>query len=357
MAMHPNFDASMNTQQRLGLVRKTLAGIFKRYNEEAIPPIFELRDEFIDSLRSVELLKVRKFRAVHVGVHPKNRYGDGLLPSHVTKLIGKFTLKGFSKEELGIPRASEVPPVGHPRHLQFVKFVNECVEKSDGVLPPYDHGELEIVSGQKTHTNQGCRCVLKGAPCDDPRIAVNGKYNLDKIRHLRSSYAQVCEEGMTWEVVPWEVEDEFEYTMDLIQESGNAALTTAQQETRLEICLKMLNTYTRLSRGVDLTDEEAAPLWQQVLQEAVRGEPEFVDEVPDMLEFVKLVTRDELQELVDFTKPLKHSPRTCNPLVLSALMKLPLGEDGQGHRVLKMDHKLINTIPKTDSKRRSAIKQ
>ena len=225
--MHPNLEPSMDTCTRIALIRSGLQKVFKRYNEPDAP-IFDLRDEAVKLLRSVNLPRKRNFSAKHVGVHFKNRYGDGLIVAHVGKLALKFTIRGFSLEELGIPRATAMPPAGHPRRTQFEAFNKELVDKSNGTLPEFEPNEIEILSGQKTHTSQSCRCVLKGAPCDDTRVATDGKYCMDKIRSLRPSYAQVCLEGMEWEVIPWAVEDEFELIMNLIQETGNAAGTSFQ---------------------------------------------------------------------------------------------------------------------------------
>ena len=119
------------------------------------------------------------------------RGGDGLIVAHVGKLALKFTIRGFSLEELGIPRATAMPPAGHPRRTQFEAFNKELVDKSNGTLPEFEPNEIEILSGQKTHTRQYCRCVLKGAPCDDTRVATDGKYCMDKICSLRPSYAPI----------------------------------------------------------------------------------------------------------------------------------------------------------------------
>ena len=107
--MHPNLEPSMDTCTRIALIRSGLQKVFKRYNEPDAP-IFDLRDEAVKLLRSVNLLKKRNFSAKHVGVHFKNRYGDGLIVAHVGKLALKFTIRGFSLEELGVPRATAMPP-------------------------------------------------------------------------------------------------------------------------------------------------------------------------------------------------------------------------------------------------------
>jgi hypothetical protein len=205
--MHPNFNDGMTTKVRLALVPDGLKEIFRRFREDVDPPVFELRDKCIQMLRSVKLLKMRRYTSNQVGVHPKNRYGDGIIPGHVVSLVEKFTLRGFSEEDLGIPRATELPPPGHARREEFVRFCNLLAEKSGGILPMYGANEIEIVSGQKSHTSQACRCVLQGAACENELIAADGRCSLEKVRAQRPSFAKVCEEGMEWEVVPWEVED------------------------------------------------------------------------------------------------------------------------------------------------------
>lgn len=337
--MHPNFNDGMTTKVRLALVSDGLKEIFRRFREDVDPPVFELRDNCIQMLRSVKLLKLRRYTSNQVGVHPKNRYGDGIIPGHVVSLVEKFTLRGFSEEDLGIPRATELPPPGHARREEFVRFCNLLAEKSGGILPMYGANEIEIVSGQKSHTSQACRCVLQGAACENELIAADGRCSLEKVRAQRPSFAKVCEEGMEWEVVPWEVEDEFDLIMDLIQETGNAATTTAQQETRLEICLKMTSSFNRsTSLRNNMTDTETDEVWTKVIQEARRGGSDFADEIPDLANFLKNSKTEQLHELVDFQKSLSFNPRIVNASIMHQVMKVPLGEDGLGHQDLKMDH-------------------
>jgi hypothetical protein len=341
--MHPCFDPETTVTERLALIRGNMVKLFHRF-EAPDAPIFDLRDECLKLLRSVGLLKSRRYSSRHVGVHPKNRYGDGLIIAHVGKLVIKFSVRGFSIEELGVPRATEMPPAGHWRHEEFTNFCNETVTKSDGVLPKFDPNEIEILSAQKSHTSQSCRCVLKGAPCDDDRVATNGVYSMDKIRGLRPSYAQVIDDGMLWEVVPWEVEDAFPLIMDLVQEAGNAAGTSVQHETRLEVCLKMVASYKRQSKGADLTDIESAVIWKKVVEETQSNDHEFNDELPDLAEFLKHTKYDMLGKLVDYQKSLKFVPRTVPASVMTAVMKLALGEDGRGHQTFKLDLSFYNIL-------------
>ena len=328
----------MSVRARISLASVNLDLISKKFLGKN-SAIFELRDECIGLLRSVDLLKMRKFNARHVGVHPKNRYGDGIIPSHVTKLAAVFALKGFSIEELGIPRATELPPAGHPRRLVFEAFMANIVNKSDGVLPPYDPNEMEIVSGQRSHTNQSCRLWIKGAPCDgNDKLSVNGKYAISKLASLRPSYNEACQEGLPWEVIPWEVEDDFPMIMDLIQEGGNAALTAAQRETKLEMCLKIEMQFARMSDGKILSQEDNKKVWDTIIADAVATDTDFADEIPDLAEFVQATDPKQLLELVDFQKSILHAPRTISASLMQQIMTIPLGEDGKGFQEVRMEH-------------------
>lgn len=77
--------------------------------------------------------------------------------------------------------------------------------------------------------------------------------------------------------------------MDLFQEAGNATHTAKTAETREQIMYKMLAAAHRIllewQRGPRQVDVDE--VWKRALREAGRGKPEFRDEIPHMLTFVR----------------------------------------------------------------------
>ena len=111
-------------------------------------------------------------------------------------------------------------------------------------------------------------------------------------------------------MIPWEVEDEFELIMNLILETGKAAGTSFQAETRLEVRLRMMSAYNRITKGeASLSHAEAGVVWKSVVAEAQQGDHAFNDELPALSEFLMVAKSSLLEKLVDYQKTLKFVPR------------------------------------------------
>ena len=150
---------------------------------------------------------------------------------------------------------------------------------------------------------------------------------------------------MEWEVIPWEVEDEFELIMNLIQETGNASGTSFQAETRLEVCLRMMSAYNRITKGeASLSHAEAGVVWKSVVAEAQQGDHAFNDELPALSEFLMVAKSSLLKKLVDYQKTLKFAPRVVSSSVMQNVMAMALGDDGRGHVTFRLDPSFITII-------------
>ena len=75
-------------------------------------PICQLRDEVLELLRNNALLYTWLIHCMGVGVHPENRFGDGIIPKRILELLISICEAGWSHNELGQPFAVEMPPQG-----------------------------------------------------------------------------------------------------------------------------------------------------------------------------------------------------------------------------------------------------
>ena len=289
--------------------------------------IVSLRDECKELLRKHGLLVVERLVAKYIGVHPKNRYGDMMIPADVLALITNILGQGFSKKALLDPTVFQVPPPSHPRHLNVVETNDKLVEGSGGLLPPFG-GELRHVTVTCGHTTQGLRCFLEAGGHEDERLTHDGKLSLDRLKQLDANYYTACTEGLDYDVIHYEVEDFYPWLPKLFQESGNAGQQIARCETRLEVCLKIRDIAARLNALYGTTEN----WWPRVAQEASRAGGAFLDEIHGLVVFVKelcggLENPVLLNELRDFVRACKCVRVVRGPF-LQAVAVLVVGTEG-----------------------------
>ena len=123
----------MSVKDRIESMRPIMEPILLEYRHGKNPPVFTLRDKAITLCRSQNMLRKQHTPSRYVVVHPRNRYGDGLVPEHIYKLIDSFSLLGFSEIEIGVPLASEVPPDTHARGAEVRTFNEAMVKDAQGL--------------------------------------------------------------------------------------------------------------------------------------------------------------------------------------------------------------------------------
>ena len=169
----------MSVSERIDVIRPRMDAILSEYRGTN-PPIFKLRDEALELCRASRLLRKQQLPSSYVVVHPRNRYGDGIVPEQVNKLVDAFANHGFSLNEIGLPLASEVPPAANPRGGEVKVFNEAIVKDAQGALPPIAEEEYSVVSVAKSHSSMASRCVIFEMPHDNARITDGGKLNLQK---------------------------------------------------------------------------------------------------------------------------------------------------------------------------------
>ena len=232
----------MSVSERIECVRPSMERLLWEYRHGKNPPIFTLRDQAVDLSRSMNLLRKLHISSRYVVVHPRNRYGDGIVPGQAYKLVDVFSNHGFSIQEIGEPFASEVPPDTNPRAREVKEFNEAIVKDAQGALPPIAEEEYLIMSAAKSHSSVASRCVIFEMPHDNAMITDDGKLNLQKIRAIRPEYADAIEKGFEWNILLWQEEEAFPALIDLLQETGNLGQQQAMDETRWQVALKICSS-------------------------------------------------------------------------------------------------------------------
>ena len=174
-----------SVSERIECVRPSMERLLWEYRHGKNPPIFTLRGQAVDLSRSMNLLRKLHISSKYVVVHPRNRYGDGIVVGHVSYFVNSFSIRGFSQLEIGSPFASEVPPATNPRSVDVKAFNEAMVKDAQGALPPIAEEEYLIMSVAKSHSSMASRCVIFAMPLDNAMITDGGKLNLQKITAMR----------------------------------------------------------------------------------------------------------------------------------------------------------------------------
>ena len=178
-----------------------------------------------------------------------------------------------------MPLASEVPPPSSNRHNDIVKFNNDVVWNSNGAIPPTGEEEFVTMSVAKSHSSMASRCVLLESPHSNEKLTENGILSLHKIKSLRPEYGAAIEHRLIWDVVCWQVEEQYPAVMELLQEAGSLTQTTCLEETRWQVALKMYQSAERMIAEEGLG---AADIANAVEHVASSGAPKFKSELKDL---------------------------------------------------------------------------
>ena len=163
-------------------------------------PVVLLKDACKTLLRSKGLMVKKRIPSRWIGVHPGNRYGDGVLPADVIALNGDIFGQGFSAFALQDPTMMQVPPQSHSRRSQFISSNVSIAQGSGGQLPDYED-DIESVTVTRGHTSMGFRCWGAGSPCDDERFCQNRRLSLRRIQETQPTYADAVVHGLEWDLI------------------------------------------------------------------------------------------------------------------------------------------------------------
>ena len=262
--------------------------------------------EILHILRDNGLLYKISLHSKHVGVHPENRYGDGVVPLAVHELIENISHHGWCWHMVEDALAVEQWPHGSAEAKERIVFNEKQCDESDGMLPPFAADDIRILSVKCGHTNAGLRCAHFGAPTPIASIAEDGKVSKRKLADRNEQHGIAIDKGMTWDVIPHEVEKAFPTLLNAFQESGNAAQMISNSETPEQVLKKIFKEAKKLEKNAD--DGSIYIDWARVRARVLRVKPPCAADVPDMCEFVKLFAGTDgalLTELEEFVHGLR----------------------------------------------------
>lgn len=318
-------------EQRLAEADAEIKDILRCYETEEAP-VVELRDRARIVLVRYGLMLLERHRCEYVGVYPGNRFGDMIIPAHVTKLAKGFFGGGFSFEELSTLYCLEMPLRSSGEHAKIAKANREMIESSAGVLPAYpdEARDCKVLSLSGSHTNQVFRCFFHGAPSEDEKMSENGRYSMHKLQLDRPAFGKAVAEGVEMWVMNRAVAERHPRLPDLFMEVGNLTQALAESETRFEVLLKMHGIAQRLFKAAQGSAADPDELWSRVLRDGARGHPHFSEELGDFVLFLKNLSGGLnepvfLEYLSGFNRALTD-PRIVKGPMWGALAKVVIGE-------------------------------
>ena len=152
-----------------------------------------------------------------VGVHPKNRDGEGLTVQRAISRGVKFKAVGF------VHAIAERDTVGfedHPVIKHIAKFTMKQCASQPG-MAQYIENNIKIGPAGATHCNHFLAMVYDGSPCTEESIAEDGHMSQRKC-FKDGQLANGVKVGMKWRVVRWPVEAAFSEIPTIIQGALNA---------------------------------------------------------------------------------------------------------------------------------------
>jgi hypothetical protein len=173
-----------------------------------------------------------------VGVDPSNRYGDGLDPERVHKLIHAIYNSGWASEEVENAVAREIGP----DETSCVKMNVDLGLESNEMLALLKPENLKVVTLSCGHTNAGLGCIGGAAKCfmaELDAITHEGRFSLAKLRERKPQHADAVDNGIRFKVIRYDVIKLCPRLASYVQEAYNMGHSVAQQESCFQVVRKI----------------------------------------------------------------------------------------------------------------------
>jgi hypothetical protein len=243
-------------------------------------------------IRMARLSDKKWYLVKHVGVHPDNREGVGLVPIDVHDLLSQIVKDGWNYE-LVDALAGEVPPdhvfmetQGHQFQVSawLKKFNRELVEQAGGLLPKIIEDDMKIVTARGSHTTALVRCMEADdvVGVHDNTMNQEGFVSRAVIVDAQPTMQQPLDHGIEYEVVSWELVTLVPRLMEVLSRTGNATHGVHRQETPLQAMIRTHNVYkvVRPKNDQEWTTKVAAAV--------ARGKPdEYRAKIQAFIPFVR----------------------------------------------------------------------
>lgn len=192
--------------------------------------------EFINAAGLLE--QGRVYGVDKVAIHPDNREGDMLVPSNSHTLLVRMIEDGFSFKKWKA-FACKVPPADSPLGAKWRAANDKLQKESQGLLSPFKLDEIEIVSVRGSHGAQALRSLKCGSRSPYKEIAPDGYLNAAAIIAVKQSFKAPLEEGVPFDVIPYELAEAVPKLMEVLARVGNSGNDVYQEQTSLQLCSRI----------------------------------------------------------------------------------------------------------------------
>ena len=293
-------------------------------HEEQPGGLRHLADTIMAMLAANNLTFRQHLQPSMVGVHPDNRYGDGLSPADVHDLLDAIVVSGWSWAETTKAMAVEMPPPGI--HADSIKSFNEnLADSANGLLAPAQTDLMKAVSITCGHTNAGLRAVLASCKAVHTTIAgPDGRLSMASLMEKAPEMHRAAQIGLEWTVIRWElVRACHPRLLGLLQEAGNLGQKAARQESEWQCIMKAHQAATRQQAVGKCVD------WKRVADGLCRYAPDLRDGAAALCKFVEMwaggVDAPALRDIDAYVKQVQ-AKRRIKPAFFAALANLPLAD-------------------------------
>jgi hypothetical protein len=315
----------MPIAQRVALVGPLLNAEIDEFDRgECKDGVQTFQERLLETIEKGFLSDWRWVSVLKAGVHPENRDGAGLVPIDVHDLLLRISQNGWSWGAVDA-LACEIPPtdVGD----KWRAFNEQLARESDGLLPPANSDQMQIVTVRGSHTTASVRIyAIPGVKGIHEKCCLDGHVSKSKIVELQPSMEEPCAKGLRYQVVRWELVVACPRLMEVLSRTGNAGHGVARVATILQGCNRVhAMAMQSLERSAD-----ASINYDAVAEQAAVGmDPGYVEVAKSLCEFVRAWSggRDGhiLKSLESYERSLTVK-RKLNHLDLRQLAKLDMAE-------------------------------
>ena len=271
---------NMSVRERICCARGQMLKIKEKY-DAATAQLVYLRDMIFEVLLFWKLMHVATINCMQIGTHPKNRGDNMIEPQDIPDKLEKFVKFGVSADEM--KRACCLARPEGAKGEEYESKNIACVKKASGQLAPVAIGSLRFFTITCGHTNQSMRasvcCCIK---CDVAAISQNGVISKAVISEKCPNFGQMCDQGIPWKVILPEVEEEWEWAIDIIMDADNITYQMARPDSVFELQMKIVK------KALSLRDPETKVVnWDDVVAKIRQTEIKRSDDVPDLCTFVR----------------------------------------------------------------------
>ena len=271
---------TMSVAQRIQAARPQMAAIKEKYDSARAQLVY-LRDAIFEILLAFKLMYYATINCMQIGTHPSNRGDNMIEPQDIPKKLKNFVKYGVSADEM--KRACVLARPEGQKGNEYEEKNITCVQKASGQLAPVAPGSLRYFTITCGHTNQSMRaCVCCCIGNNDPEISQNGVISKAVVSEKCPNFGDMCDNGIPWKVIFAEVEDEWQWALDIIMDADNITYQMARSDSVFEVQMKIV----RVARSIREPETQNVD-WDEVQRRILQTEIKRSDDIQDLTTFVR----------------------------------------------------------------------